>query len=459
MVDSILRIQQLMAESRFVEAQNEAEIQLNLIKGSETIELIEIYFQTLEAQGKQLSAELLLVLIEKCLPDKIQKARTWLERLDKINHKNKQKILLIKIQIAESLGKTEALYQLVSEYQVNCYENNYPVVNEYVEKISKKYFSDDFQITLQKLALTLLRLDLKEADVICKNLILSCFEKANSRGKTDRLQSIADVLSGVERIYHLDLYRTFCLIMAKGIQEKKDLKKVIELVIYFEDIRLQAIILSFFKEKGMDQIAEIYALEVSKNKDFNFLYFEKYFPNCKQYFLKTKKNEELIKKEEIKIDLKLTEEIPKIIFENIENEISNEELVLVSVLKYNNLTANELVELAVSFLQSDYYMAGLKAADLANNLATENKMKLKATYLQISCLLKLGDNRAVLDRSIEALKISETENDFLSFLYCRAEALIKLYHTKEAKSVLKQILKIDQNYRLAKERLERLDAI
>lgn len=459
MVESIPRIQQLMAESRFVEAQNEAEIQLNLRKGSETTELIESYFQTLVAQDKPVPGELLLKLIELSLPDKIQIAKTWIERLDLTKNLNKRRVLLVKMSIAESLGRTEELYKLVSEFQIDCYENNYPVQNETVERISKKYFNQDFQLGLQRLAITLLRLDLGEAEKIIRSLIISCYEKTSSRGKAERLRRIADVLSGAERLYHLDLYRTLCVLLANGISEKKDLKKLIEVIIFFEDFKIQAIILNYLEENKLLEIATAYAAEVRKNKEFNFVYFEKFFPRSKQHFIKAKNIKEVETQIEEKIDLELTEEIPKLVFENIENEITEEESVLVNVLKYNNYSSNELVELAISFLQAEYYKAGLKAADLAYSSAEDDKMKLKSGYLQISCLLRIGDNRAVLDRAIEALQIAESQNDVLSFLYCQAEALIKLNDTIAAKSVLKKILIIDQNYRLAKERLEKLNAI
>jgi hypothetical protein len=459
MVESIPRIQQLMAESRFVEAQNEAEVQLNLIQGSETTELIEIYFLTLEAQDKPLPGELLLKLIESSLPDKIQNAKNWIWRIDQTKNLNKRRVLLIKMSIAESFGQTEDLYKLISEFQIDCYETNYPVQNATVERISKKYFNLDFHLALQRLAITLLRLDLGEAENILKNLIISCYEKTTSRGKAERLRTIADVLSGAERLYHLDLYRTLCVLLANGKRENKDLKKLIEVIIFFEDFKIQAIILNYLEESELLDISTAYANEVRKNKEFSFVYFEKFFPRLKQYFIKGKKNKESVREVEEKIDLELTEEIPKLVFENIENEITEEELILVNVLKYNNYSSNELLELAISFLQAEYYRAGLKAADLAYTFAEDDKMKLKSGYLQINCLLRIGDNRAVLDRAIEALKIAETQNDVLSFLYCQAEALIKLNDVIAAKSVLLKILSIDQNYRLAKERLERLNAI
>ena len=77
----------------------------------------------------------------------------------------------------------------------------------------------------------------------------------------------------------------------------------------------------------------------------------------------------------------------------------------------------------------------------------------------MTCLLKTGDCRAALDVSLEALNFSITQNDILSFLYSQAEAHLRLKEYRAAKNVLKRILAIDASYRMAKERLERLNAI
>jgi multidrug resistance efflux pump len=71
----------------------------------------------------------------------------------------------------------------------------------------------------------------------------------------------------------------------------------------------------------------------------------------------------------------------------------------------------------------------------------------------------MGDYRAALDTAYEALTQAKTENDILSFLYAQAEAHINLHESKQAKSLLKKVLSIDKNYRLAKEKLETLDEI
>ena len=63
MVESHFIIRQLLAESKFVEAQKAVEVQFLQKKNSENAELLELYFETLIAQNKEIPFELLLSLI------------------------------------------------------------------------------------------------------------------------------------------------------------------------------------------------------------------------------------------------------------------------------------------------------------------------------------------------------------------------------------------------------------
>ena len=118
-----------------------------------------------------------------------------------------------------------------------------------------------------------------------------------------------------------------------------------------------------------------------------------------------------------------------------------------------------MLDISVSFIQSEFYLAALQASELAFNSTEDADLKLRACYMKVVCLLKTGDYRAALDSSLDALNFSVTQNDILSFLYSQAEAHLRLKEFNLAKNVLKKILSIDSNYRLAKERLERLNAI
>ena len=459
MVERISILRQLLAESKFVEAQKEAELILNQSNGSESAELLELYFDSLKAQSRPIPTELLLSLIEKLLPQKSDEAQKWLEDLATPSKKYQQQLLLIKIRLADLKGKTEELYNLISQYQIIRFENRTPGIPEYIQALVHKYFPYDFHIQLQKLALDMMRMDLKTSEALIQQLILSCYEKSSPRGTKEKLNALYEVLASSEKLYHLEVYKNFCQIMAQGIADKKDYKKVVEFVIYVEDFRFQALILNFLVAEGLAEAAKDYSLSVRANKDYSYVYFDKFFPHLKTFFFQKLKAKPVATAPAEVIDLKVGKTNPTPMIDEMMAEISEEEVLLAHLIKHQNYSTTELLDIAVSFVQSEFYYAALKASELALSSTTENYLKLKAYYLKVTCLLKTGDYRSALDVSLEALSISSTQNDVLSFMYSQAEAHLRLKEYSSARTTLRKIIAIDSDYRLAKERLDRLNAI
>jgi hypothetical protein len=459
-VENISNIQQLLAESKFVEAQKAAELVLNQSKGSETIELLELYFESLKAQSRPIPYDQLFILIDKLLPLRADEAQSWLSHISKENFKDKQRLLFIEIRIAEIKGKTEELYNLISQYQILRYESHIPNIPTLILELIKKYFPNDFHLQLQVFATELMRMDLVNCEKSIKELILSCFEKSSPKGTKLKLNLLYEVLRSTTGLQHLELYKNFCLFMANGKIEIKDYKKVIELVIYMEDFKFQVLILNLLVQENLNDIAKDYAQEIRSNKNYNYVYLDKFLPHLKSLFFQrpavTPKETTTLLSE---IDLKVEKLQSYPFYDDILSDVSEEEVLLSHLLKHQNFTTVELLEIAVSFVQSEFYLAALKASDLALASTEENDLKLKACYLKVTCLLKTGDNRAALDLSLMALNLSVTQNDILSFLYSQAEAHLKLKEYKMAKSVLRKILAIDDSYRMAKDRLESLNAI
>ena len=459
-MESISNIQQLLAESKFVEAQKAAELVLNQSKGSETTELLELYFESLEAQSRPLPHDQLFLLIDKLLPSKTEEAQSWLSHISKENFKDKQRLIVIEIRIAELKGKTEDLYNLISQYQILRYESHIPNIPIIIQDLTRKYFPQDFHLQLQTFAIELMRLDLISCEKSIKELILSCFEKSSPKGTKLKLNLLYEVLRSTAGLQHLELYKNFCSFMANGKIEVKDYKKVIELVIYFEDFKFQVLILNLLVQENLGDIAKDYAQEIRSNKDYNYVYLDKFLPHLKSlFFLRPA----ITPKEKVPLlndmDLKVEKSVSYPFYDDILSDVSDEEILLSHLLKHQSFSTIELLEIAVSFVQSEFYLAALKASDLAYASTEVNELKLKACYLKVTCLLKTGDYRAALDLSLMALNLSVTQNDLLSFLYSQAEAHLKLKEYKLAKSVLKKILSIDDSYRMAKDRLERLNAI
>lgn len=459
-MESISYIQQLLADSKFVEAQRAAELILNQTKGSETTELLELYLNSLKSQSRPLPHEFVFLLIDRLLPEKPDGANEWLLQIEKEIHKDKQRLVLIKIRISELKGKTEELYQLISEYQILRYEAHVPNIPVVIQTLSKKYFPNDFHLQLQSLALDLLRMDLVSSEKLIKDLILSCFERSSPKGTNLKLNLLHEVLQSTPVPLHLELYKNFCFFMANGHVAPKDYKKIIELIIYTEDFKFQALLLNLLVTEKLDDVAIDYAREIRKNKDYNYVYLDKYLPHLKTLFfqkpeIKAKNTPPLINDIELKVERTISEPF----YEEILADVSEDEMLLAHLLKHQNFSTVELLEIATSFMHSEYYLAALEASDLAFYSTEVAELKLKACYLKVTCLLKTGDHRAALDLSLTALNLSVTQNDILSFLYSQAEAHLKLKEYKQAKNVLKKIILIDASYRMTKERLERLNAI
>jgi len=460
MVDNFSNIQQLLAESRFAEVQKEVELLLLRDESSVTNELLEIYFKSLKAQSHNLPVELVFSLVDRLLPSNPNEAEKWIHELPNIAPRFSQKRLLAEIQIAELKGKTQELFDLVTKYQLAQFEKQIPKIPDTVVNIVNKYFSNDYQVRLQALAFELLRLDLPNSEKHIKSLILSCFERSSPKGTKDKLNSLYELLRSIGGIQYLEIYKNLCFLFVNGISDKADYKKVIELVLYLEDFELQAVLLKLLVREKLDDVALFYAEAIKTNKNYSYVYFDKYFTELKPLFFKTTKKETSTEIHETKnIDLSIGSLPSYPFYHEILSEISDEEILVSHIIKHQDFSSGDLLEIATSFVQSEFYLAALGASELAFQSTNDRKLKLKAWYLKIICLLKRGDCRAALDNSLVALSLSESQNDILSFLYSQTEALLRLKEYSSAKEVLERILTIDSNYRMTKERLDRLNAI
>lgn len=460
MVESILLIRQMMADTKFSEAENQALTLVNQDKTPERREVLSIYLELLKQQKKSLPTSLLLELIEFEILHNIDQAYFWfLEVSQSEADRYKRQYQLINIQICEAKGRVDELYQLISNYQMYLFEKKVPAVPNLINDFVHKYFKKDFHLNLQRLSLTLVLYDLKSSEEILKELILSSIEKASPKGVKEKLNLLIQVLEGNHNKGYLEVYRQLCSLMCDGIQDKKDYKKLAELVIYFDDFKFQAIILNFIHQSELLDMASEYSIEVRSNPKYDFVFFEKYFSHLKPYFVqpRLKKSDEEYALPEI--DLELSDDIDESLASPHMADRLEEEAALINLFKFQNFSSDQLLEIAVSFLQSELPHVALKATELALMHDQDEKFFLKATYLKLTCLLLLADNRAALDIAIIAMTKAQTKDDILSFLYGQAEAYIRLSQYSDAKRVLKKIMSIDSDYRLTRERLEKLNEI
>jgi hypothetical protein len=448
----------MMAEHKFFEAQKLIEVQLKL-NTLNRHELLVFLNECYRQQNKNLPDELVLELAEKELQGK--SFSSALALIGDINHKKFfNRVMKIKIEAAVANGLMEELYQLLSGYFIHQFENQIPWVPDWVIQFCDKFFSQDFNLMLKKLSLKVLVEDIIGAENLLKQLIIASFEKSSQKGLKTKLNVIQEVIRAGSKKAQLEIYQSFCGISCSGIQEKADLKKLVEMVIYFDDFKFQVLVLDLLEKLGLVEEAQSYSVVVRNHKEYKFIYFDKFFPELKKYFVQKQHTQIKSTPQISNVDLALEDETPRAELPISDSpELSEDEEQFLHLLKYQSFSPAQLCDLSVGFLQSEMPRAGLLAAQRAIDLSVLDTEVLKASYLKLTCLLKLNDFRGAIDTTLEALNKASSKDDILSFLYGQADAYLKLNQKKKAKAVLIKILKIDSRYRLAQERLDKINEI
>lgn len=460
-MESIIQLRQMMAEQKFFEVQRLIEVQLTL-KSDNRHELLSLYFDSLQAQQKKIPTLLLLELAE--FESDAHHHELVLQLLSEINKDLSQKffarIQKLKITAAEDKGQMDQLYSLLNDFLIRQFEKQIPIVPFWISEKIEKYFKHDFTLKLKELALTLLLNDVHKAEVLTRDLIISCIEKSSPKGTAAKLLSIGEILRSGENKAHLEIYQNFCFISARGISDKSDYKKIVEMVIFYDDFKFQVMILNLLHQLGQKEAAFDYSSAVRINSQYDFVYFDKFFTHLKAYFVQPVPKNKAEVVEALKPDLKLTGKYSSEIMSPVlDVEDFEDEQRYFNLIKYQTYTTNQLCDLAVSFLQSEMPRVALKASQQAIAQSESDEEYLKASYLKLTCLLLLKDFRAALDTCLEAISKASTEDDVLSFMYGQAEIYIRLNQVRDARKTLSKILSIDSKYRLAKERLDKLNEI
>ena len=459
MEETLERIQNWMKEARFLDAQKAVETLL-VQNSKPSYELLHLYAQVLLEQKKTPDARTLISLAEHSLDSDVDQSIHWLSMIHKNDETRfRRELQFLHIQIADKKGRVDSLHTLLSSYQIYLFEKKNPAVPSLIQEMIEKYFKGDFNLRLQHLSLSFLRYDFELCEKIIKELILSSVEKASTRGIKDKVTAIATVMDATDYRGYLDVYRGLCTILLEGFKEKSSLKKMAEIIIYSDDFRIQTLLLNILHHEGLEELAYDYAPAVRSNPDYDFVYFEKYYVQLKKYFVQPR--EKIEKEVEVlDVDLTLESTAPKFAFLSplMDDEI-DESSRIIQLFKYNDLSHRELFEIATSFLQSEMPKVAIKAVEKILESELDDTTFMKASYLKLTCLLLVGDNRSALDCAHTSLDRAGTKDDILSFLYGEAEAYIRLGQKRDAKRVLKEIISIDANYRLTRERLEKLDEI
>lgn len=446
-----------MAEENFSSAEEALEIALiSSVPGSRH-ELISLYLEILVLQKKSLPDHFVIEVIHLLWNQNPDLAVNVYEHSSHAVRSSKDsRVLFFRMKLAEKRGHIQELHDLISSYQLHLYERNLPMVPEFVKESVNKYFRLDFQLRLQGLALTLLRKDLATAESQLTQMILEAHEKASPKILKEKLTAIHNVLVSQTEKGILEIYQSFLHILIHGFHDKKDFKRLAEAVIYFDDFRFDVMLMQVLVTHGYDDLGSDYAPEISAHKNYDFVYIAKHFPQLKKFFVSMTQPIPRSASWETP-DLTLLEEPETALVLSQLPEKFADEGVLIHLVRNQEFSNESLLDLAVSFIQTELPGVALASAMVVHDRVEDKKVKLKAAYLALTALLQSGDYRRAVDLALESMNLVETTDDLLSFLYCEAEAYLRLGMKKEARQILNKILSIDSTYRMARERLERLE--
>ncbi len=446
----------MMADENFSAAEEAAETALISATQEARTEIIPLYLTALIAQKKylpdHLATECLIALWEK---DNHLAVDIFEHASEELKASSDFRILFFRMKLSEKRGRIQELHDLISSYHLKLFERSLPSVPSPIQDLVQKYFRADFQLKIQTFALTLLRKDLTGAESELNQLILDAFEKSSPKTLKEKLNSLLSVLALQTEKGHLEIYQSLLSLLVNGITEKKDYKRLAEAVIYFDDFRFGIMLMNLFVTNKLDSIATDYATELSTHQQYDFVYVAKHFPELKKYFVNMTKPIPRVDVVESP-DLTLEEKQDKSLTMSTLPQNSEDEGLLIHLVRNQNFSDESLLDLAVSFLQSELPRVAGSAAMIVHERATDDRIKLKAAYLALTALLHAGDYRKALDLALESMKLISSQDDLLSFLYCEAEAYLRLNQKNEARQVLRKIVSIDSRYRMAKERLEKL---
>lgn len=439
-----------MAEQKYLEAQQLIEHALQFQKSDE---LLGLFLEIHLLQGMPLPHDQTIEYINSN-----HDYHKSLELIQKLSVQSLES-RIVEIKLYEKLGDLEELYSKISDFYIYLYERKIPRHFEEIHQLRKKYFAFDFNLDLKELLLNLDRGWNQVTENEVGRLIKDCFQKSTVKNKEERLSLIEKVITSFNFNNSAKIYWNFFTLHLNGIKEKKDYKKIIELILYFEDLEFKSLILNLLDRLGLQDIASKYADFIKVQKDYSFVHFEKYYPHLKKYLIQARPVMKEASPDREEIDLSLEEAPKESDVPEWEDEALDSDLELAEGLKYQEFNLSGWLNLAVGFLQSDFNKSAFTCAKKVKELATNNTDFLKGSYLAIHALMKLRDYRLALDYCYEALEKVELETDILSFYYLEVELLIQLGEKRAAKKILNNIQSIDSSYRLSAKMLKRLNEI
>ncbi len=457
MVDLISSIRQMMAENKFIEAEKIAEINLKQQSSQQRNELIKVYLETLNLQNKTIPENLVLELLESDFTE----YPSWEKHLEKKLNSHTLKKSIIKMKYLDSKGDLFLLLGEIKKIKQILIENNKPILNEYITGLQEKYFKDDFELKIFDLVLTFLQGNLEKVEIQILNLFSYLNTKKDIKDVEKKFNLLGSIIEAQEEKKQIEIFQSYCFLRSKGIQEKKDFKKIIEILLLAQNQEMRLHVLKLLDHLSLIEIAKDYANYLRDTTRIKVVSVLKYDASLKKYFINEKINSrEEIEKDTVNGDLSVIKESTselKNMDDHSEQTITEEESVIVKSLKHQDLNNEGLVNLGIGFLQSEFFYAAKECGMLVLKNAQNEKDRLNAFTLLTESLFRLKDYRMVLNYGIEGLALAQKEEEILALLYLISESYFFLNKRDEAKISFNKIKSIRANYRNTLGRLQEMN--
>lgn len=458
-LEELSQYRQMMAEEKYFEVQKLIEASLS-IQNRPSLEILKLYYRALFQQKKEPPKDLLLALVEEEIKqNNFDESMIFMSSLEK--YKDCEQVTKLKLILAQKMGRIHELYEMASNYLIRQIDEKIPIIPEWMNSLIDEYFKKDFNILLKKLAICLMCSDHKESEKLSIRIISLIFENTSYKDKKAKLFQLGKIFNFISNKGPLEIYQNFCLISYKGIQEKKDYKKIIEMVIYFNEVPMQAALISLMDELGLKSDAKEYFQFLSETKKIEQVYFHKYYARLVEGLQRNKQElsqpseASVVKIVEVSSEKRVKKE--KIFFN--EDQSFEEEEIPIDYLNHQNLDVIQFCDLAVGHFQSDLPRQALRIVELGLDKAQSDEDILRLMYLKVTGQIITRDYRGAIDSCLIALSRAKSKQDILSFLYCEAEAYLRVGDLKRAKSILLKIHSIEPTFRMTKDRLEKLNEI
>lgn len=454
MVEQIEKIRLMMAEQRYIEAQQLVEQTMLMHKSDQ---LLGLYIEIHQLQDSLLPYSETVAFV-KTIQE--QDPHRSLDLLFKLKAQTIE-VKLLEMNLYARLGALDELYKSISNFYLYLYERKIPRIFVEVQNLRRKFFTKDFKLELQEIAVEADRGWTNDLENRINHVIQECFQSYNVKNRLEKIQQIHQVVEAFPFTNSSRIIAALLKLYLEGVKGPKDYKKLIELVLYFEEISMKAIVLNLLDKLELQSAAASYADSFKLNADYNFVLFEKYYPHLKKYFVTAKKESVQDFLQTTEIDLTLSKDIEDNDEEDVIHDMdeTNSDSDILENLKHLEYDLTGWLNLSVGFLQSDFPKSAHFCAQRVRQMAMTDEDFLKGSYLATHALMKSQDYRLALDYCYEAIERSTLETDMLSFSYLEAELLIQLGEKKAAKIVISEIQKIDADFRLSSKMQKRLDEI